>query len=401
MSDNNFILQKTDSYRKTKLYEELKIKADLSIDGVNIDAEALSSLDLRGEYQEQVHSGFDMNKENHVGTDYPTSFRLPNGLVAPFKRDKDSLYNIVLEGSKYILTKKGNKLFEIAFQKRPKYYSLKTSDGTPMYNAATFVNDSSLSAFYSNECSYKDKGEDCLFCNVNATKNAYAEKYGIFWKTPLQIAETVAAAYKEGIADHVTVTGGIIPERREIEYYLDVAEAIQQHTGLRDFNGTAVIAAPLDFSNIDRLKEVGYRTIALNIEFWDKNFYQTICPGKANNSGGWDHWLKAIEYAAGVFGHGRVRSNMVAGIEPKLKTLAGVEHFSNIGVVSLPGAWCPNPGSELQGHRTPEVSWHLDLAEKAVHLQKKAGITYDQIHDASNNDIGIAHDIWKIEDGLI
>jgi hypothetical protein len=170
---------------------------------------------------------------------------------------------------------------------------------------------------------------------------------------------------------------------------------------LVDFNGTAVIAAPLDLSNIDRLKEAGYRTIGLNIELWDKNFYQTICPGKANNSGGWEHWLKSVEYAVGVFGHGRVRSNIVAGIEPKQKTLEGVEYFSSIGVVCVPSQWCPNPGSALEGHRTPEPAWHLDLAEQVVRLQKKGGITFQQVHDSSNNDLGLAHDIWKIEDGLL
>jgi hypothetical protein len=139
----------------------------------------------------------------------------------------------------------------------------------------------------------------------------------------------------------------------------------------------------------------------MNIELWDKNIYQTICPGKANNSGGWDHWLKAIEYAVGVFGFGRVRSNIVAGLEPKLKTLEGVEWFSSHGVVCLPGAWCPNPGSALEGHRTPEPAWHLDLAEKAYHFHKKAGITYQQVHDASNNDMAISRDIWKIEEGLL
>jgi len=122
---------------------------------------------------------------------------------------------------------------------------------------------------------------------------------------------------------------------------------------------------------------------------------------QANNSGGWGHWKKATEYAVGVFGFGRVRSNIVAGLEPKAKTLEGVEWFSSHGIVCLPGAWCPNPGSALEGHRTPEPAWHLDLAHKAYLLHKKAGITYDQVHDASNNDMAISRDIWKIEEGLL
>ena len=46
----------------------------------------------------------------------------------------------------------------------------------------------------------------------------------------------------------MTVSGGFIPERREVEYYIDVAEAIQEATGLEDFNGTACVGATTDFS---------------------------------------------------------------------------------------------------------------------------------------------------------
>jgi biotin synthase-related radical SAM superfamily protein len=385
---------------KSKLYEELLIKADISIDGVRIDPTASEALESVS-HQEQVHSGFEMDLATHVGREHPSGFYLPLGLKSSFRWGPNSRYSIAYEKNEFILTKKGNKLFPIRFFEQPKYYALKSEEGIPLKNIATFAMDSNLSVFYSNECNYKEKGEDCLFCNVNATKETYADLEGIQWKSPRQAAEAVQAAYDEGIADHVTITGGIISERREIEYYQDVAEAIQQRTGLADFNGTAVIAAPLDLTNIDRLKEAGYRTIALNIELWDKNMYQVICPGKARNSGGWDHWLKSIEYAVGIFGFGHVRSNIVAGLELKARTLEGVAWFSEHGVVCLPGAWCPNPGSAMEGHRTPEPGWHLDLSEKAYRLQRSAGITYQQVHDASNNDLGLARDIWKIEEGYI
>ncbi len=380
------------------LYKELLIKADLSIDGIDIAPEASQALG-RIKHQEQVHSGFEMDLETHVGREHPSGFYLPSGLKTSFRWSRRSRYSIVHEGGEFLLSRRGENLFPIRFFEQPKYYNLKSSDGIPLKNIATFVHDSNISVFYSNECNYKEKGEDCLFCNVNATKDTYAESEGIAWKTARQAAEAVQAAYAEGIADHVTITGGIISERREIEYYQDVAEAIQARLGVRDFNGTAVIAAPLDLTNIDRLKEVGYRTIALNIELWSKDMYAAICPGKARNSGGWDHWLKAIEYAARVFGFGKVRSNIVAGLEPKPYTLEGVQWFADHGVVCLPGAWCPNPGSGLEGHRTPEPAWHLDLAERAFRIQKKAGITFEQVHDASNNDLGLAKDIWKIEEG--
>ena len=110
-----------------------------------------------------------------------------------------------------------------------------------------------LSVAYCNECALRDKGLDCLFCNINATRVKFAEKENIQWKTPKQIAETVKAAYDEGY-DHFTVTGGFVPERREVEYYLDVAKAIQEELGTEDFHGTACIGAPKDLTVIEKYK---------------------------------------------------------------------------------------------------------------------------------------------------
>ena len=125
----------------------------------------------------------------------------------------------------------------------------------------------------------------------------------------------MAKAYELG-AKHVNLTGGFVPERREVDYYLDVADAIREHTGLEDFNGTAVIGAPRDLKVIDKYKEAGFRTLAINIECWDKNYFNTICPGKVSHCGTWEHWIEAIEYASSVFGFGKVRSGIVGGIEP-------------------------------------------------------------------------------------
>lgn len=392
------ILLSEDDLRKT-LTKELVLKTDLFVEGVGVSKKALLRIQVGNKVQEQIHNLFERDFVDH-DVDMPTGFFLPNGLHVPFRWNPRSNFQITLDNDDFVVTNKGEKLAEIVFVERPDYYTRQTSDGTAMSTVAVYRQDSCLGVCYSNECSFKEKGEDCLFCNINYTKDRYGESQGIFWKTPKQIGETVAAAYKDGIANHVTVTGGIIPERRELEYYLDVADEIIQHTGLDDFNGTATVAAPLDLSNINRLKEAGYRTTAMNIEIWDKNIYQAICPGKARNNGGWDHWLKALEYAVPVFGHGRVRSNIVAGIEPKKSTLEGLEYLAAKGIVGLVTIWCPNPGSGLEGHRSPEASWYLDLAYKLVAIWKKNGFTYDHIYDAIGQSDTIMHDIWKIQEGL-
>ena len=385
---------------KDRLWKELALKAELITDGVGITQEALDLIRPGQGVQEQVHCLFEMDFDTH-DFELPSGFDLPLGLSVPFRWNQRSDNVITAEGGRAILVHRGHAHGEVKFHPRPAYYGKTTSDGQDMSTVGALYQHRALFVAYSNECSYKDKGEDCLFCNINYTKDTYGEKRGIFWKTAGQIGETAAEAFREGLIDHVTISGGVIPERRELEYYLDVAEAIQSHTGREDFNGTAVVAAPLDLRQIDRFREAGYRTTAMNIEIWDKSYYDTICPGKARGGGGWDHWVKALKYAVGVFGHGRVRSNMVAGIEPKKKTVEGIHVLTSEGVVATAGIWCPNPGSELAGHRAPEPGWYLDLAETITAAWKRAGCTFEQVCDCNASSDTLQHDIWRIQDELL
>jgi hypothetical protein len=382
---------------KEKLYQELAIKNAAMVEGISFNPAIFRKLDLGGTYQEQVHTLFEMDHEHHVAISFPCGFRTPHGLHVGLRWDNRSQFSLTLDDGVYHLRDQGKILFEVDFDKRPKYYDYSTSDGVKMKTVASYGKEGVINVAYSNECALKDKGEDCLFCNANATKDAYGEKESIFWKNPRQIGETVAKAYEFG-ARHVNLTGGFIPERREVDYYLDVAEAIQEQTGLEDFNGTAVIGAPRDLKVIDKYKEAGFRTLAINIECWDKNYFNTICSGKVSHCGTWEHWIESIEYASSVFGYGKVRSGIVAGIEPKAKTLEGIEYFASKGILSLSGAWCANPGSALEGHRTPTPEWHLDMAYKAFAILRKAGFTYDHLYDTSPSPTFLLHDMYRIED---
>ncbi|UZQ51557.1 radical SAM protein [Clostridium kluyveri] len=385
---------------KKQLHRELAIKNAVMVEGIKAEPLIFKHLDFDKKYQKQIHTLFEMDHHTHNGIDFPVGFNTPGGLKVNFRWNNNSRYEIKYDNSIYYLTEGNKEIFSIEFLNRPKYYDYKTSDGTEMSHIATYNREGTIFVVYSNECALKDKGLDCLFCNINSTKDTYAEKEEIFIKNPKQIGEVVAAAYKEG-AKHVTVTGGFIPERREVDYYVDVAESIREHAGPDDFNGTGVIGAPVDLEVIDKYKEAGYRTMAMNIEIWDKNIFKSICPGKVEQCGGWNNWIKALEYAVKVFGFGKIRSNIVAGIEPKNSTLEGVEYLASKGVICFAGAWCPNPGSALEGHRTPEPEWHLDMAYKVYSIFKKAGFTYEQLYDCNAEPTTLCHDLYKIEDELL
>lgn len=384
---------------KERLYRELELKVKLVVDGLSVDPALFKRLDLGGTHSEQVHNCFEFDADVHEDFDLPAGFYLENGLPVMLRADKRSPYSLGFDNGAFHVLYKGQPVSKIQWPERSAYFAQTTSDGTPMSTIATDSGDHAIVVAYSNECMLGEKGKDCLFCNINATKATYGDRRGIGWKYPHQIGETVAAAYQGG-ARHVTVTGGFVPERREVDYYLDVAESIQEHLGREDFNGTACIGAPLDLDVIHKYQEAGYSTFAINIEVWNKHFFKAYCPGKDEYCGGYEHWIKALEYAAKVFGRGKVRSYMVGGLEPMRDSLDGIAYLADKGIIAVAQPWLPNPGSILERHRSPDPEWHLELAYKNAAILRNEGYTYEQLYNCTPVQFTAVHDIYKIENGL-
>ncbi|WP_059369482.1 radical SAM protein [Treponema endosymbiont of Eucomonympha sp.] len=386
---------------KRKLRDEIYLKNRILAEGIAFEPDIFRHLALGVEYTERVHCMFSRDKHWHSGVEFPDYFLTPEGNYwVRIHWNTDSPLSLRYEDGQYNVYDGGKAVFEkVGFPRRPAYYRLNTSDGTAMRTVAVDAGYGALIVAYSNECSLKDKGLDCLFCNINATKAAYGEAQGIGWKTPRQAGESVAAAYREGF-DHVTVSGGFIAERRELEYYLDVAEAVREHTGLEDFNGTADIGAPLDFSVLEKYKAVGYRTIATNLEIWNEKLFGVICPGKARLCGGWRNCLAALDEELRVFGKHRVRSSLVSGIEPKASLLEGVEYLAERGVLPVLRLWNVAIGSRLEGHRTPAHDWHWDVYEKTAALYKKHGFSWEEMKSASVFTHFVPFDLFRLEAGI-
>ncbi|MGA2091745.1 MAG: radical SAM protein, partial [Endomicrobiales bacterium] len=302
--------EKTDNkVLKEALYKELELKIDVGIEGVSVDPEDFKKL-INIQTDDRVNRLSDKNNYRHPDSKLPGSFYLPNGILASFRNEPNSPYSLVAQDGKAVLYKYGKKtewLAEVVFRKRPEVLDNLTSDGIPYRRIAGVNPNGSLQVHYSNECSLKDEGGDCIFCGINPRANSHRE--AIVRKNSRHIAEVYDGAINAGEVYRLNLSGGFVPERRELEYYIDVAEEIQNRLGVKDFVGTVAIGAPHDFSVIDKYKEAGWRDIRLNIEIWDKNIRKTVCPGKEKICGGFENWINALEYAVKVFGKGHVGSN--------------------------------------------------------------------------------------------
>ena len=380
------------------LLHELELKIALTVEGISFDPAELKTLPIGSQYAEQVHLLFDFDKEHHDGFELPAGFHLPHGLFSAFRWDPDSRYRLrVEEDGRTVIYKGEQRLAQIQLYARPHLLDFVTSDGEHFDHIGAFTPEGGVNICFSNECDLKNSGEDCKYCNINSTADAYRSQ-NIFLKSPRQVAEVYSTAFNEGWANHINLTGGFIPERREVDYYLDIADEIRERTGQETIHGTAVIGAPHDLEIISKYKEAGYTSISINIEIWDRHIFKAICPGKEKRCGGRDHWVKALEYAASIFGKGNVRSNIVAGIESKESILEGVDYLASKGVICYAGAWIPNPGSALEGHRSPEPSWHYDLTLKVAAIYRKHGYTTAQLYHTFGNSTA-AHDAFRILSG--
>jgi len=371
---------------KAQLYKELEQKLDINLNGVSIDLEEIKKLD-----------GGDNLKFSTIAFRGPT-FDFIDSLIPDFRLQaslkKDSIYGIEAEDGKLVFFKYGRhktRIGDVEFKPRtqqPEILNRLTSDGVPYHTIARISDTGQVHVDYSQECVLKDKGVDCYFCN-------YSNREATL-KTPKQVGEVFSELYLAGLGKHLNLTSGFMHERRELEFYLDVADEIRTRTGLNEFRATAIVGPSTDFTTIEKYKEAGFFSIRMNIEIWDKNMWQALCPGKNLYCGGWDNWVKALEYAVDVFGKGKVGSNLVGGIEPKKSTLEGAEYKISRGIVASATQFRPTEGSYLEGHSSPTTAWHFDVQKRIADMFIKYDYTLDDLYNVSPT-VGLAATIYQIE----
>ncbi|MDR3164093.1 MAG: hypothetical protein LBU13_00780 [Synergistaceae bacterium] len=372
---------------KEQAYAELREKANMLVHGIRITDETAA----------KTGAGVTVKEGGREGREKPTpaNFRTPLGFNVAITANPDSDYAIEYAEGRFLLTKKGHLLYDhLEFERRPQYYARKTTDGKWMKDIVSLVTNGCAAIWYSNECAFKYRDEGCLFCDINCGPG------NIFMKTSAQIAESVKAAFDEGVAWRIDFTGGVIPQRREITYYTDAIRAIIEALGRRDLVAAACIAAPRDLAVIEQVKEAGFSIITMNIEIWDKNIFRTFCPGK-DRTVGWDNWVKALEFAAKIFGFGQVRCNFVTGFEPQHKTLEGIEYLASIGVIGNANIFHSGEGTPLEGHRCPTPEWNLQLHERAADILRASGVTFAQAANCHPMADALYHDFWRIKDDLL
>lgn len=347
----------------------LAIKAALLTEGIRAAPRALAGL---GEvYKEQNHGLFGWDFENHAGRLLPDDFVLSDGTVVQFRGNSHSPYLLDREEDGLAIYEGETRLDSARLIPRPRFYSATTSDGVPLIKIAQVGGEDCFFVCYQNCCSHFGKDQQCLFCNLVATKQTYDSV--LTRKKTAQIAEAAAAAFAEGSCRHVLLTGGCFSHEREAKVVVEVVSAVREALHVDTVPG-AILPSPA--TNPDRIRafrEAGIAAIGYSMEIWDEALYRAICPGKSSSTSHRE-FVAAIREAVRVFGPGNVYGVFVLGLEPRDTFLEGVRALAELGANVVPFVWSPNPGSRLEGHRAPGWRWYADVMQEAAELVAASGV---------------------------
>ncbi len=284
-----------------------------------------------------------------------------------------SPYELKESGPDYIITD-GHGAAKVTLVPRPALYARKTSTGV-LFSDIASTHGSYTVITPSPRCEFFNTNVECRYCAGNFDTTGAATRDF----TVEEVLETVGAVLKERVSKIIYLSVGFSPgDDGGIEFLRPYILAIKKH-----FNClVAVEVLPPKLNRwIDETYALGADSVLYNLEIFDEELFETICPGRAELIGR-KRYLDALEYAAGIFPGGTVASHLIIGLEPPGSTNMGVDFLTSIGVVPILPVYRPSPGKALRieplnAEIIIPVYKHL---YKAV---KKNGINLNWVQDIS------------------
>jgi biotin synthase-related radical SAM superfamily protein len=291
-------------------------------------------------------------------------------LIINGKFAAESQYHVVKSASGgYEIWENDEKYTDIAMMPRPAYYDMTTSDGVPMSDVAVIGEPDHLRSVLNQRCGYQQIGKGCKFCAIESWWAGYMDK------TPAHVAEVAAAACKEGMAKHVTLsTGTRLTRGKGLEDLVVAARLIQSKADVtKTLNFEPLTDIPLLESLLREGKAYGAATALCNIECFDESLREDIMPMKGKNTVA--DYMRVWEKCVDIFDHNEVYTMVIAGLgENDESLLRGVELAASMGVVASIVPFTPMLNSAYEDRQPPSVQRILNLYKAALPIYEKYGL---------------------------
>ncbi len=341
-----------------------RIKIELQANGVLVPPELQDELEREWNAPAIKRGRFVFLLEQPV-TGLFTTVLIING-----KFSKKTPFHVVkADSGRYEIRKNGRKYTGITMMPRPEYYDMTTSDGIPMSDVAVIGEPDHLRSVLNQRCGYQRIGKGCKFCAIESWWAGYMDK------TPAQVAEVAEAAYKEGMAKHVTLsTGTKLTRGKGLEDIVEAARLIHKKA---DVTMTLNFEPLTDYVMLDSLlregKACGATTALCNIECFDESLREDIMPMKGKNT--IDDYKRVWAKCLDVFGYNEVYTMAIAGLGESDETmLKGVEMAASMGVVCSIVPFTPMMNSAYEDLEPPAVERMLYLYEAALPIYETYGL---------------------------
>ena len=212
---------------------------------------------------------------------------------------------------------------------------------------------------------------DCKFCATPKLEDMQKKS-----KNLDQVVGMILEASKNKDFHSVAITSGISgsPEKT----LDDIVYVVKQVK--KNLQNTKIGVEPYITirEDIDRLYNAGTTEIKINIETFDKDIFNKICPDLD-----YEGILKMLEHAQKIFGKGKVTTNILIGLgETDENVLTGIEYFAKQGIVPVIRALRINDYNysrmvEALGHDIKKVSPErmIDLALKQKEILDRYGLS--------------------------
>lgn len=373
------------------VHPNIILKTELLRLGIDISDSAISNFKQRDDL---LWKGFhlfsyDWHKTKVYGDKIPWFIHLEDGCFLMTRTNETSPYLLNLQDGEFIIKEKEtNEVIarKIWFERKPRWYDMKTKDGIHM-GAICQGQGRMMFVTINKYCEMWNKGEQCLFCNINATlKDQKAGGEDVVAKIkPEDVAETVKIAFEVDCHYSILyISGGTIlgkyQGQTELEFYITRINALREK--LQVLVPTTVQIAPYDDEGWKKLHETGVGSIQPNIEVWDKRLFKWICPGKDKYIG-YDEWIKRTIRAVDFWGRGRVNPNFVLGVEMAKpygfenvndavrSTSEGWDFLMRHGVLPRYNLWTQEAGSAFENHPPPPLEFFIEAQKAYTELRWK------------------------------
>lgn len=284
---------------------------------------------------------------------------------------EESPWELIQRESRHLLVRKDEeeiKEVPVEVVPSPKFYSLTTSDGTPMRKVALLHGTNCLATTLRQECAYWKLGKKCKFCGIELPLQSGTT---IPLKTPSQFREVAEAAIEEGVCSYITLTTGTTatPDRGATL----MAKVVEEMKSCQSTPIHVQVEPPEEDKYLETLANAGADTIGIHVETFDRRVLRQVCPGKAETTMRkyFESWKRSIE----LFGEEQVSSFLIAGLgEDDESILRGAEELARIAVVPYLVPLRPLVGTEFERKRPPSPKRMISLYQRLAETLRTYGV---------------------------